>query len=100
MITLQITEALVVRTGLGGSMIGVITLGVASAHELTTAISGIRNGDSGIPLGMIAATHQPAGGHRRRRAHLHLLGAGRSGALGPALGNADRLAAVGNPVVQ
>lgn len=58
MISLQVTEALVIRTGLGGSMIGVVTLGVASAlPEFTTAISGIRNGDSGIPLGTLIGSN-------------------------------------------
>jgi len=58
MLTLQITEALVARTGLGGSMLGVITLGIASAlPELTTALSGIRNGDTGIPLGTLIGSN-------------------------------------------
>lgn len=56
--TLRITEALVARTGLGGSMLGVVTLGIASAlPELTTALSGIRNGDSGIPLGTLVGSN-------------------------------------------
>jgi cation:H+ antiporter len=58
MMSLQITEALVVRTGLGGSMLGVVTLGIASAlPEFTTAIAGIRNGDSGIPLGTLIGSN-------------------------------------------
>ncbi len=55
---LQLTENIVSRTGLGGSLIGVITLGVASAlPELTTAITGIKNGDSGIPLGTLIGSN-------------------------------------------
>ena len=58
MFTLQITEVIVARTGLGGSMLGVITLGIASAlPEMTTALSGIRNGDSGIPLGTLVGSN-------------------------------------------
>ena len=57
-VVLQITENIVFRTGLGGSLIGVVTLGVASAlPELTTAISGIKNGDSGIPLGTLIGSN-------------------------------------------
>ncbi len=57
-IVLSLTENLVEKTGLGGSLIGVITLGVASAlPELTTAISGIRNGDRGIPLGTLVGSN-------------------------------------------
>ena len=57
-IVLQLTENIVSRTGLGGSLIGVITLGVASAlPELTTAISGIKKGDSGIPLGTLIGSN-------------------------------------------
>jgi len=58
MLSLQVTEALVERTGLGGSMLGVVTLGIASAlPELTTALSGIRNGDAGIPLGTLIGSN-------------------------------------------
>ena len=57
-IVLQITENIVSYTGLGGSLIGVMTLGVASAlPELTTAISGIKNGDSGISLGTLIGSN-------------------------------------------
>jgi len=54
----QVTEVFVQRTGLGGSLIGVVTLGVASAlPELITAISGMRNGDAGIPLGTLIGSN-------------------------------------------
>ena len=58
MVALKITEIIVMRTGIGGSLIGVTTLGVASAlPELITAVSGIRNGDSGIPLGTLVGSN-------------------------------------------
>ncbi|MCU0520046.1 MAG: hypothetical protein MUF84_05060 [Anaerolineae bacterium] len=58
MVTLSITEVIVVRTGIGGSLIGVLTLGVASAlPELITAVSGIRRGDTGIPLGTLIGSN-------------------------------------------
>jgi cation:H+ antiporter len=58
MIALKATEVVVDRTGIGGSLIGVITLGVASAlPELITAISGVRNGDAGISLGTLVGSN-------------------------------------------
>ncbi len=58
MIALKATETVVTRTGIGGSLIGVITLGVASAlPELITAISGVRNGDAGISLGTLVGSN-------------------------------------------
>ena len=58
MIALQATEVVVARTGIGGSLIGVVTLGIASAlPELITAISGVRHGDSGIPLGTLVGSN-------------------------------------------
>lgn len=58
MIALKVTEIVVDRTGVGGSLIGVITLGVASAlPELITAISGVRNGDAGISLGTLVGSN-------------------------------------------
>jgi cation:H+ antiporter len=58
MIALQATEVVVAKTGISGSLIGVITLGVASAlPELITAISGVRNGDSGISLGTLVGSN-------------------------------------------
>lgn len=57
-IVLQLTEEIVSKTGLGGSLICVMTLGVASAlPELTTAVSGIKNGDSGISLGTLIGSN-------------------------------------------
>jgi cation:H+ antiporter len=58
MVTLSLTETVVSRTGIGGSLIGVVTLGVASAlPEMITAISGIRKGDHGIPLGTLVGSN-------------------------------------------
>lgn len=58
MLALQATEIVVQRTGIGGSLIGVVTLGVASAlPELITAISGVRHGDSGISLGTLVGSN-------------------------------------------
>lgn len=58
MIALQATEVIVAKTGVGGSLIGVITLGVASAlPELITAVQGIRKGDAGIPLGTLIGSN-------------------------------------------
>lgn len=57
-IVLNITEFIVRTTGVGGSLIGVVTLGVASAlPEFTTAISGIRNKEHGIPLGTLIGSN-------------------------------------------
>jgi cation:H+ antiporter len=57
-VALQVTENVVDRTGLSGSLIGVVTLGVASAlPELTTALTGIKNGDTGIPLGTLIGSN-------------------------------------------
>ena len=58
MVALKVTEVIVQRTGIGGSLIGVMTLGVASAlPEFITAISGIRHGDTGIPLGTLVGSN-------------------------------------------
>lgn len=57
-IVLNLTEIVVKRTGIGGSLIGVVTLGVASAlPEFITAVSGIRQGDQGIPLGTLVGSN-------------------------------------------
>lgn len=58
MVTLRVTEVIVKRTGVGGSLIGVVTLGVASAlPELVTAVSAVRNEDHGIPLGTLVGSN-------------------------------------------
>lgn len=58
MVALQITEFTVEQTGIGGSLLGVVTLGLASAlPELITAVSGINNGDAGIPLGTLVGSN-------------------------------------------
>lgn len=58
MAALEFAEIIVARTGIGGSLIGVTTLGVASVlPELITAVTGIRNGDSGIPLGTLVGSN-------------------------------------------
>jgi cation:H+ antiporter len=58
MVALQVTEVVVAETGIGGSLIGVLTLGIASAlPELITAVSGVRKGDSGIPLGTLVGSN-------------------------------------------
>jgi cation:H+ antiporter len=58
MVALQVTEVVVAKTGIGGSLIGVLTLGIASAlPELITAVSGVRHGDSGIPLGTLIGSN-------------------------------------------
>ncbi len=58
MIALQVTEVVVARTGIGGSLIGVMTLGIASAlPEFITAYAGVRQGDSGISLGTLVGSN-------------------------------------------
>jgi cation:H+ antiporter len=58
MVALQVTEVVVNQTGIGGSLIGVLTLGIASAlPELITAVSGVRRGDSGLPLGTLIGSN-------------------------------------------
>ena len=55
---LSITEIVVERTGIGGSLIGVLTLGVASAlPEFTTALAGIRHKENGISLGTLVGSN-------------------------------------------
>jgi len=57
-VVLEITETIVQRTGIGGSLIGVVTLGVASAlPEFVTAMSGVRNRDHGISLGTLVGSN-------------------------------------------
>jgi len=58
MVALQVTEVVVAQTGIGGSLIGVLTLGIASAlPEFITAVSGVKHGDSGIPLGTLVGSN-------------------------------------------
>ncbi len=57
-IALQITELVVEKTAIGGSFIGVVTLGLASAlPELTTALAGLRNKAHGISLGTLVGSN-------------------------------------------
>jgi cation:H+ antiporter len=57
-IVLGVTEYVVGETGVGGSFIGVVTLGVASAlPELTTALAGVRHNDHGISLGTLIGSN-------------------------------------------
>ena len=57
-IELHATEIIVDRTGVGGSLIGVITLGLASAlPELTTALAGIKHKEAGISLGTLVGSN-------------------------------------------
>ncbi|MHB9033311.1 MAG: sodium:calcium antiporter [Anaerolineae bacterium] len=55
---LGVTERVVETTGVGGSLLGVVTLGVASAlPELTTALAGARNKAYGISLGTLVGSN-------------------------------------------
>lgn len=55
---LSITEIVVNRTNISGSLIGVITLGLASALlELTTALAGVRQKEYGISLGTLVGSN-------------------------------------------
>ncbi|MEL7601512.1 MAG: sodium:calcium antiporter [Proteiniphilum sp.] len=57
-IVLSSTEIIVERTGVGGSLIGVVTLGLASAlPELTTALAGLRHKEAGISLGTLVGSN-------------------------------------------
>ncbi len=57
-VVLNVTEIVVQRTGVGGSLIGVLTLGVASAlPELTTALAGLRHKEHGISLGTLIGSN-------------------------------------------
>jgi len=55
---LRIAEILVDRTNVSGSLLGVITLGVASAlPELTTALVALRQKEAGISLGTLIGSN-------------------------------------------
>jgi cation:H+ antiporter len=55
---LQTTQNIVVLTGIGGSLIGVVSLGVAAAApEFFTALSGIRQKAPGISLGTLIGSN-------------------------------------------
>ncbi len=55
---LSSVQGIVEFTGLGGSIIGVVTLGVASASpELFTAIFGLKEGASGLSLGTLIGSN-------------------------------------------
>jgi cation:H+ antiporter len=57
-VVLGTTEVVVTVTGIGGSLIGVVTLGVASAlPELTTALAGARKNAHGISLGTLVGSN-------------------------------------------
>ena len=57
-VVLNLTELLVERTGIGGSLIGIMSLGLASAlPELTTALAGIRHKEHGISLGTLVGSN-------------------------------------------
>ncbi len=57
-LVLSITEIIVNRTGVSGSLIGVVTLGLASAlPELATALAGIRHKEAGISLGTLVGSN-------------------------------------------
>jgi cation:H+ antiporter len=52
------TEAIVHHTGLGGSLLGVVVLGVASASpEMVTALSGHKRGEIGLSLGTLIGSN-------------------------------------------
>ncbi len=57
-IALNVTELVVVRTGISGSLIGVVLLGIASAlPEFTTAVVGVRHNSHGISLGTLVGSN-------------------------------------------
>jgi cation:H+ antiporter len=57
-VAIKVTEVVVVATGIGGSFIGVVTLGVATAMpELVTALAGVRNKDQGVCIGCLIGSN-------------------------------------------
>lgn len=58
MAVLKVTEFIVLKTGIGGSLIGVLTLGVASAlPEMFTAIMGLKKRAMGISIGTLIGSN-------------------------------------------
>lgn len=58
MAVLKVTEYIVLKTGIGGSLIGVLTLGVASAlPEMFTAIMGLKKKAMGISIGTLIGSN-------------------------------------------
>ncbi len=57
-VVLHVTEFIVEATSIAGSLIGIVTLGVASAlPELMTALAGIRSKEHGISLGTLVGSN-------------------------------------------
>ncbi len=57
-IFLEVVQQIVAYTGLGGSMVAVVTLGVAAAlPELITAVEAIRQGSGGISVGTLVGSN-------------------------------------------
>ena len=57
-VVLKAVELIVLKTNIGGSLIGVLTLGIASAlPEMFTAISGLRKKAVGISLGTLIGSN-------------------------------------------
>lgn len=57
-IILEVVETVVAVTGLGGSIIGVVSVGVVAAFpELFTAIQGLRKGAEGVSLGTLIGSN-------------------------------------------
>lgn len=58
LLVLKVSEYLVFATGLGGSLIGVISLGIAAAlPEMFAAIIGIKRGAAGLSLGALIGSN-------------------------------------------
>lgn len=57
-VVLSVVEQIVQVTGIGGSLIGVLSLGIASAlPEMFTAIVGLRKGAAGISIGTLIGSN-------------------------------------------
>jgi len=57
-VVLKVTEFIVIKTGVGGSLIGVLTLGLAAAlPEMFTAIIGIKKKAHGISIGTLIGSN-------------------------------------------